>query len=1013
MLQLFHNIKRVSKITKNNNVLKIQSTSFAKNFLEFDEKYKDVISNAPQIHHSPLTTTKDRKVFIKENRVKNKRSCSPNCSTASVTNKTSEWTRSHSNRLFTEKEAIAEAIRCFKCADSPCQKACSTGIDIRSFIYQIQNKNYYGAAKTILSDNPLGLSCGALCPVSELCASSCNAHWLKGGTIDIGRLQEFACKVFKEMKVKQIKNPYLTSNLPKSYDTKIALIGNGSASISCATFLARMGYRNVHVFEKNDYSGGLVASEIPANRTNWLDLEWEISLMTDLGVQIHKNKEFGKDITMESLKKDGYKAIFLGVGLTSPKMPLGNIYLHPNVFNSKTFLPNVCEGTKGEMKTKPSKVFQLSGHVVVLGIGDTALDCARSALRLGASRVTCVFRRGFDDLRANDEIFNPSIKEGINFIPYSLPKKVNLKDNLVTSIECNLYMKDKNGKYQTTDNLIKIECDYLITAFGSENKQSPVDQLVKDKDGKSLIDFQTMQSKVNKEVFAGGDIIGTENLVDAVNDGKVASWNMHKYIQKQHGVEVTGPAVFPEFFTEIDLVDISTTMAGLKFDNPFGLASAPPCTSYPMIKRAFETGWGFAVVKTFVLDKDEIINVSPRIFKATNNPLLNEASFSNIELISEKRAKYWVEGAKQIKKEFPNKVLIGSVMAAPVQKDWEDLIELCNEAGFDAVELNLSCNHGMPDKGMGKACSDNEQVVLNISKWTSAKAKMPVFIKMSPNSSINEEVALAAQEGGAKGVTTTNTMYSLMDPQGDGKPYPAVGKEEFTHFGGACGAILRPIALRVATQVSTVPGFKLEMMATGGIVNAEHAMAFLRYGGTKVFQICSAVQEHDFTIIRDLETGLRTLLYMTQRSDLHKKGWKGQSPSPIQMQALKLYKNDFAFWDKNEQPVEVDIKKVPKLNDLLGDKQKLIHHITDMDQKAQQFPFIDEDLCVNCGKCYLTCLDSAYQAITFNEVSHKPQITKDCTGCGLCVAVCPVPGAIIFKDRPVEYEYFPNRGGML
>lgn len=84
---------------------------------------------------------------------------------------------------------MTEAMRCMKCADSPCQKACSVGIDIRSFIYQIQNQNYYGAAKTILSDNPLGLSCGGLCPVSELCASTCNAYWLEGGTIEIGKLQ--------------------------------------------------------------------------------------------------------------------------------------------------------------------------------------------------------------------------------------------------------------------------------------------------------------------------------------------------------------------------------------------------------------------------------------------------------------------------------------------------------------------------------------------------------------------------------------------------------------------------------------------------------------------------------------------------------------------------------------------------------------------------------------------------------------------------------------------------------
>jgi dihydropyrimidine dehydrogenase (NADP+) len=156
-----------------------------------------------------------------------------------------------------------------KCADSPCQKACSVGIDIRSFIYQIQNQNYYGAAKTIFSDNPLGLSCGGLCPVSELCASTCNAYWLEGGTIQIGKLQEFACKVFKEMRVKQIRDPNLKPLDHRVANTKIALIGAGSASLSCAAFLGRLGYNNVHIFEKYNYGGGLVSREIPANRSNF------------------------------------------------------------------------------------------------------------------------------------------------------------------------------------------------------------------------------------------------------------------------------------------------------------------------------------------------------------------------------------------------------------------------------------------------------------------------------------------------------------------------------------------------------------------------------------------------------------------------------------------------------------------------------------------------------------------------------------------------------------------------
>ena len=151
-----------------------------------------------------------------------------------------------------------------------------------------------------------------------------------------------------------------------------------------------------------------------------------------------------------------------------------------------------------------------------------------------------------------------------------------------------------------------------------------------------------MQNSAKPHIYAGGDIIGTQNLVDAVNDGKVASWFMHKAIGKKHGIDYGHTPDLPGFFTEIDLVDITTEMAGIKFDNPFGLASAPPATSYPMIRRAFQMGWGFSLTKTFVLDKDEIQNVAPRMFKATNDVTRKEASFSNIELISEKRAKYWV-----------------------------------------------------------------------------------------------------------------------------------------------------------------------------------------------------------------------------------------------------------------------------------------------------------------------------------------------------------------------------------
>lgn len=136
------------------------------------------------------------------------------------------------------------------------------------------------------------------------------------GPINIGGLQQFAVEVFKKMKVPQIRNPDAPplEKLPESYKTKIALIGCGPASISAATFLARMGYQDVTIYEKNEYTGGLSSSEIPQQRLPFEVVSWEVKLMQDLGVKIVHGKELGKNLSIEQLKKEGNKVIFLGIG---------------------------------------------------------------------------------------------------------------------------------------------------------------------------------------------------------------------------------------------------------------------------------------------------------------------------------------------------------------------------------------------------------------------------------------------------------------------------------------------------------------------------------------------------------------------------------------------------------------------------------------------------------------------------------------------------------------------------
>lgn len=170
--------------------------------------------------------------------------------------------------------------------------------------------------------------------------------------------------------------------------------------------------------------------------------------------------------------------------------------------------------------------------------------------------------------------------------------------------------------------------------------------------------------------------------------------------------------------------------------------------------------------------------------------------------------------------------------------------------------------------------------------------KVPVFIKLSPNSTINEKIAECVKKAGGAGVSATNTMFSLMDPEPNMDPYPAVGKNKHVYYGGAAGSLLRPIALRVASTIANNPSLKgVNIMATGGIVNAQHALAYSMYGGASVYQVCSAVQEQDFTIINDFNSGLRALLYLSQRKDLIERGWKGQSPPVLKTQKLKKFVN--------------------------------------------------------------------------------------------------------------------------
>ncbi|CAG9861979.1 unnamed protein product [Phyllotreta striolata] len=1006
---------------------------------------EDILALNPRVQEFanfvPSSSTKTNKAHWKRNASKNCQSCD------SLENNFSDVKPT----TLSERGALKEAARCLKCADAPCQKSCPTQLDIKSFITSIANKNYYGAAKAIFSDNPLGITCGMVCPTSDLCVGGCNLQATEEGPINIGGLQQFATEIFSQMGVRQTRDPRTPT--PKNPNAKIALIGAGPASLSCATFLGRLGYDNVTIYEKNTVLGGLSATEIPQYRLPINVVNFEIKLVEDLGVKIATGRSLSaKDLTVERLLEDS-GAVFLGFGLPQPKInaTFDGLTAANGFYTSKSFLPQVSGASKaaGGCACKGSAPLpRLHGNVVVLGAGDTAFDCATSALRCGARKVFVVFRRGFTNIRAVPEEVSVAVEEKCELVGFMSPRSVNVKGGKITSVTFCRTEQTEDGKWvEDPTQLNTIKASFLISAFGSGLEDPDTIEALKPlkltKSNLPLIDVKTMRTS-HPRVWCGGDAAGVaETTVEAVNDGKIAAWYIHAALE---GLPDGAPPRLPLFHTDIDEVDLSVEICGVRFENPFGLASAPPVTSAPMIRRAFEQGWGFVVTKTFALDKNIVTNISPRIVRGNTSghhygPQLG--SFLNIEVISEKYLEYWIRGIEELKRDFPRKVIIASVMCEYIQQDWVEIATRVESAGADMLELNLSCPHGVGESGMGLACGQIPEMVENISKWVRSAVKIPFFIKLTPNTTDITKLAAAANRGGAWGVSAINTVSGLMQVNPDGTPWPAVGITKRTTYGGVSGNATRPMGLRAVSAIARdVPG--LAILGVGGVESADTALQYIQCGASAV-QICSAVQNQDFTLVEDYCTGLKALMYLDGKLN----GWLGQSPPTYKHQKGKtivpiydetgkklphfgeyrnkrdeilseLYKE--SKLEEKRTPHHADAINIssdnsriqhskPQIKDFIGRALPNIGAYKSLNNKEQVVALIDDDLCINCGKCYMACNDSGYQAIHFDPETHIPKVNDDCTGCTMCLSVCPVIDCISMVPKTIPHVIKRGRIG--
>ena len=415
------------------------------------------------------------------------------------------------------------------------------------------------------------------------------------------------------------------------------------------------------------------------------------------------------------------------------------------------------------------------------------------------------------------------------------------------------------------------------------------------------------------------------------------------------------------------MADLRCNIAGVDSLNPFWLASAPPTDKYINCRRAFEAGWGGVVWKTLG-DNPPVVNVSSR-YAAHHGPGREIYGINNNELITDRSLEINLEEIRKLRSEFPDHVIIGSMMA-PVEEDlWKNLAIRIAESGVQGIELNLGCPHGMCERGMGSAIGQVPEMVEQVTRWVKEVVSVPVFTKLTPNTTDITIPAEAAMRGGADAVSLINTVNSIVSVDLDQMaPRPTVGGRG-TH-GGYCGSAVKPIALHMVAEIKRHPDTKdLKISGIGGITTWEDAAEFIALGADGL-QVCTAAMLYGFKIVEDMIDGL----------------------------------SDF-----------MDAKGYQSIEDFRGMATPNVVDWNDLDMNYDVKARINADSCIECGKCHIVCEDTSHQAIAMNVDADSGKrsftvIDDECVGCNLCQIVCPVPECITMEkvENGLPYLNWPN-----
>ena len=395
------------------------------------------------------------------------------------------------------------------------------------------------------------------------------------------------------------------------------------------------------------------------------------------------------------------------------------------------------------------------------------------------------------------------------------------------------------------------------------------------------------------------------------------------------------------------MADLSSDFLGIKSPNPFWLASAPPTDKEYNVRRAFAAGWGGVVWKTLGQDP-HIVNVNGPRYGAVWGADRRLLGLNNIELITDRPLNVNLREIKAVKRDFPDRALVVSLMVPCEEQAWKDILPLVEDTAADGIELNFGCPHGMSERGMGSAVGQVPEYIEMVSRWCKQHTRMPVIVKLTPNITDIRYPARAAKTGGADAVSLINTVSSITAVDLDTfSPEPSIdGKGS---HGGYCGPAVKPIALNMVAEIARDPATRgLPISGIGGITTWRDAAEFLALGASNV-QVCTAAMTYGFKVVQEMTAGL-------------------------------------SEW--------MDQKGFTRVSDIVG---RAVPNVTDWQYLNLNYVAkarIDPSKCIQCGRCFAACEDTSHQAIAMLPGRVFEVKDDECVACNLCVNVCPVEDCI-------------------